>query len=149
MKRRILSPIIQNRRFSPHSIISLPVLTGVTPAGCENDPTAKHVATVSFGGADYTGETEVFAVTNAKLNHNYQFNSFEWSGSGKTAQAKLICGNHSEHVFYEDAEMSEARTPAACEDDAFIVCTAAYGEHTEDNAVTVENGRLGRLFGVR
>ena len=196
-------------------------ITKVTVADCENDQTAKYVATVSFGGTDYTGETAVFTVENTrlnhkwqldyfewaadchsaeamlvcandpehvtwepanisevrmhatceadaftvytatydghsedktvteentKLNHNYQFDSFEWSRSGKTAEAKLICANDPTHVTFVWAEMSEAQTPAACEADAFTVYTATYGAHTEDNTVTEENTKLNHNY---
>ena len=78
--------------------------------------------------------------------HNYQFDSFVWSKSGNSAQAKLVCANDAEHVTYENAEMSQVKYDATCENDAYIVYTAAYDGHSEDNTVTIPD-TAGHVYG--
>ena len=110
-------------------------------ATCEDD--AYTVYTASYDGhtADKTVTDE-----NTATNHDYRFDSFVWSKSGNSAQAKLVCANDAEHVTYENAEMSQVKHDATCENDAYIVYTAAYDGHSEDNTVTIPD-TAGHVYG--
>ncbi|MCR5783567.1 MAG: leucine-rich repeat domain-containing protein [Clostridia bacterium] len=115
-----------------------PELTEVTPAAvCEVDGTAKYVAKVLLGETEYTDETDVFEIEGSGLPHDYRFDSFVWSKSGNSAQAKLVCFYNPQHVTYEDAEMSQQKVAPTCTEDAKIIYTATYGTYSENNEVTV------------
>lgn len=115
-----------------------PELTEVTPAAvCEVDGTAKYVAKVLLGETEYTDETDVFEIEGSGLPHDYRFDSFVWSKSGNSAQAKLVCFYDPQHVTYEDAEMSQQKVAPTCTEDAKIIYTATYGSYSENNEVTV------------
>ena len=115
-----------------------PELTAVTPAAvCEVDGTAKYVAKVLLGETEYADETDAFTVEGSGLPHDYRFDSFVWSKSGNSAQAKLVCFYNPEHVTYENAEMSQQKVAPTCTEDAKIIYTATYGTYSENNEVPV------------
>ena len=69
--------------------------------------------------------------------HDYRFDSFVWNDDGTAAAVKLVCANDPAHVTYVDAEMSQQKVAPTCTEDAKIIYTATYGNHSENNEVTV------------
>ena len=112
-----------------------------TAATCEDDAYTVYTAT-------YGTNTDSKTVTDAgtATGHEWKFASFAWAADNKTAKVNLVCGNEASHTKQVDAEMSSAFTAATCEDDAYTVYTATYGDQTDSKTVTDEGTATGHTY---
>ena len=111
-------------------------------AVCEHD--AYTVYTATYGDKH---EDNIVKNENSALEHIWNFVSFEWAADGKTAKVNLKCSRDESHTSQVDAEMSSVFHEAVCEQDAYTVYTATYGDHHEDNTVTDESTALEHIWG--
>ena len=107
------------------------------PARCEADAYTVYTATYEAQSAQAT-----VTHTGTALPHIWNFVSFEWAADGKTAKVNLKCSRDESHTSEVDAEMSSVFHEAVCDQDAYTVYTATYGDHHEDNTVTDDGTAL-------
>ena len=110
-----------------------------TAATCTDEGSTVYTATATFEGESYTDSVTVAIPA---TDHDYKFDSFIWSEDCTSAQAKLVCANDPSHEKFADAIVTSAFTAATCENDAFTVYTAKYGESTETKTIVSENTAL-------
>ena len=100
-----------------------------TDSTCEDD--GKIVYTASYDGHS-DEKTEVLDA----LGHDYKFVEFVWSEDCRSAEAKFVCQNDSEHVKYYEAEVEEVdREEPNCDDDGYVIYEAVYDEYSDTKRV--------------
>ena len=101
-------------------------------ATCEEKGTTRYTATYQ-DHSEYKDIQDIDA-----LGHNYEFDSFIWSTTYSTAQAKLICANDASHIKYEEIKaVVTYPTPATLTEKGIRRYTVTYGEHSEFKDVEV------------
>ncbi len=102
------------------------------PSTCDTAGSATYTA--AYDGAP----SETRTVSLPALEHDYQFERFEWSADGTTADAVCTCKNDSVHSVSFAAAMTYNDTiPATDTDAGERVYTATYMGNSEDNTVTM------------
>ena len=82
-------------------------------------------------------ETTLEALTIAAFGHDYQFNSFVWTGN--SAQAKYVCTHDASHVEMHDATVTdEVTTAPTCEGKGVRTYTASYNGHVDSKTADIE-----------
>ena len=100
---------------------------------CSDDGEIFSVATVTFGGAEYTDEKTFPAYATG---HDYDFDKFIVSGND--AVVSLVCKNDPAHTATVRAVATETVTvPASCDSDGEKEIVFAYGDHTEKKQITL------------
>lgn len=93
----------------------------ITPSECEVDGLGRYTAIFN----NIAFESQTHDETIEAINHDYQFDSFVWSGY--EAQAKYVCAHNANHVVYFDAEISsEITAEPTCLNSGTKVYTASY-----------------------
>ena len=102
-------------------------------ATCENNGSYDEVVYCSVCGEELSRETKTIPA----LGHDYQFDSFVWTGF--TAKAKYICSHDESHFELHDAVVTnEITTEAKCETTGIRTYTVTYEGHTDTKEETIE-----------
>ena len=110
-----------------------------TNATCENE--GSDVYTATFTNTNFKTQTKTVVIT--RLGHDYQIDntSWSWNAAHTAATVTFVCQNDSNHTLEVMTDnITEARTPATCEQDGSVTYTATlvYGGQTYTNTTDPE-----------
>ena len=106
------------------------------PASCEGTGTGVYSAV--FTGDAFSTQTK--EVTLEATGHDYQFNTFIWTGNSQSgysaSSAEYICSHDSSHKQTKAAVLSAERTEPTCEQTGTIVYTAVLAEEDSIDGIS-------------